>query len=123
MNNNMKRGYWMVKFLLMGLVALGLIGLITQALWNWLVPDLFGGPVVTFWQTLGLLLLSKIIFWTFGRGGGHWRHRTGPWAGYWSQKWQQMSPEERERLRTKMKEKWCSPREQQAPAQGGTANG
>ena len=32
-----------------------------QALWNWLIPELFSGPALTFWQTAGLFLLSKIL--------------------------------------------------------------
>jgi membrane-bound ClpP family serine protease len=32
-----------------------------QALWNWLIPELFNGPVLTYWQTAGLFLLSKIL--------------------------------------------------------------
>lgn len=39
-------------------------------LWNWLMPELFGLPVITFWQALGLCLLSKIFFGGFGGGGG-----------------------------------------------------
>lgn len=106
----MKRGLKFLMFGVMGLAALGLFGLVTQWLWNWLVPELFHGPIVTFWQALGLLALSKIFFWSFGKGGGgHWRHRGGPWGQYWSHKWQNMSPEDRERFKQKMKDKWCSP--------------
>lgn len=31
-------------------------------LWNWLMPAIFGLTVITFWQALGLLALSKILF-------------------------------------------------------------
>jgi hypothetical protein len=30
-------------------------------LWNALIPTLFHGPVLSFWQTAGLFLLSKIL--------------------------------------------------------------
>ena len=43
-------------------------------LWNWLIPELFNGPVLTYWQTLGLLVLSKILF--SGLGGGRSSHRS-----------------------------------------------
>ncbi len=110
----MRRGMWIVKFMVFGLLALILIGLVTQTLWNWLVPALFAGPVITFWQALGLLLLSKILFWSFGKGGGHWRHKG--WGYYWSEKWKNMSPEDRERFKQKMKDKWCYS-EQDSPRQ------
>ena len=32
-----------------------------MTLWNWLVPELFNGPVLNYWQTLGLFILSKIL--------------------------------------------------------------
>jgi len=31
-------------------------------LWNWLIPDLFNGPTMTFWQAVGMNLLISIIF-------------------------------------------------------------
>lgn len=31
-------------------------------LWNWLVPELFGLPVLTFWQAVGLLGLCWLLF-------------------------------------------------------------
>src|SRR2546429_1443972 len=49
-----------------------------MSLWNWLVPSLFHGPAVRYWQAVGLLLLSRILFGGVrGRGGwrGHWRQR------------------------------------------------
>jgi hypothetical protein len=51
-----------VLFILLG-------GLVVQWLWNWLLPDIFGLPQITFWQALGLLALCRILFGGFGRGG------------------------------------------------------
>lgn len=45
-------------------------GFILMWLWNWLMPDLFGLPIITFWQGMGLCLLAKIFFGGFGGGGG-----------------------------------------------------
>jgi hypothetical protein len=42
-----------------------LFGLVVKALWNWLMPGLFGLGVITFWQAFGIVLLAKILF------GGH----------------------------------------------------
>ena len=99
----MKRGYWIAKMIVFGLLMVGLLGLITMSLWNWLVPDLFHGPVINFGQTLGLLLLSKIFLWSFGKKG-HYGHQ-GPWRQYWKDKWSSMTPEDKERIKQKMKEK------------------
>jgi hypothetical protein len=70
-----------------------LFGELVMHLWNWLLPPLFGFRMITFWQTLGILLLSRILFgsWT-GGGGGYRRSRR-------RERWEKMNPEERERLR------------------------
>lgn len=101
---------WIAKFFLMGVVALAAIGAVTMLLWNWLVPTLFQGPIITFWQALGLLALTKILFWSFGKGSYN-RHR--PWGYRWKQKWENMTPQEREQYKARMKEKWCSWEEKQ----------
>jgi len=40
-----------------------------MALWNWLIPELFNGPALTYWQTAGLFLLSKILLTGIAPGG------------------------------------------------------
>lgn len=32
-----------------------------QLLWNWLVPEIFGGPVISYWQAFGLQLLFSLF--------------------------------------------------------------
>ena len=47
------------------LIAVGLALLIggpLWLLWNWLIPTIFGLPHITFWQAVGLNLLSSILF-------------------------------------------------------------
>jgi hypothetical protein len=41
--------------------VLGLVGIAVMTLWNWLIPALFGGPVLRFWQAIGLLALTRIL--------------------------------------------------------------
>ena len=31
-------------------------------LWNWLIPDIFNGPEVTYWQMVGLHFLCVLMF-------------------------------------------------------------
>ena len=105
----MNRG---VKFLVcvaLVVIVVVLVGYITMSLWNWLVPVLFNGPHVTFSQALGLLILSKLLFWGFG--GKRNCADGGPdmqWKKKFSNKFSSMSVEERELLKQKMKDKWCS---------------
>ncbi|HKR66036.1 MAG TPA: hypothetical protein VJZ00_20050 [Thermoanaerobaculia bacterium] len=71
-------------------VALG--GAIVRALWNWLLPPLFGFHLITFWQAVGILALSRILFGRFG-------FNAGPRRGGMRRRWERMTPEERERFR------------------------
>jgi len=89
-----KRFIRALKFLPIAVLFIALFGLIVMSLWNWLMPALFGWKVVTFWQAIGLVILSKILFGGFRGGptGMHWRHRM-------MERWDKMTPEERERFR------------------------
>jgi hypothetical protein len=42
-----------------------LVGLVVKALWNALMPGIFGLPEVGYWQAVGLLVLGHLLF-----GGG-----------------------------------------------------
>lgn len=101
----MKRGWWILKFAVIVVVFAFGLTFITMYLWNWLVPELFSGPMISFWQAAGLLILTKIITWGFGRRRGN--HHWGYSQFQWRDKWKGMSDEEREKFRQKMMEK-CS---------------
>ncbi len=74
--------------------VIGVAGVVVMSLWNWLIPALFGGPTLHFWQAIGLLVLTRILVGRIGRGPGHWG-----WRGRMRQDWHRMTPEEREKLR------------------------
>jgi hypothetical protein len=77
-------------------------GTLVQQLWNWLLPPLFGWRQLTFWQALGLLALCRILFGGFGRHGCHrsnFRRRM-------EERWERMTPEERERFRHGVRGRW-----------------
>ena len=68
-----------LKFVLFVAVAIAVFSLVVMGLWNWLMPTLFGLPAISFWQALGLLVLSKILFGrSRGFGRRYWRHRMKP---------------------------------------------
>jgi hypothetical protein len=50
-----------------GVGLLFLFGFIVMSLWNWLMPKIFGLPVLGYWEAWGVLILSCILF---GRLGG-----------------------------------------------------
>jgi membrane protein required for beta-lactamase induction len=49
-------------FLGMIAIVIVLLGYPLMLLWNWLMPVIFGLPEITFWQAIGLNLLSTVLF-------------------------------------------------------------
>jgi hypothetical protein len=88
-----------IRIALFVVIAAIAFGFIVKFLWNTLVPPIFGWHTITFWQGLGLLLLSKILFGGFHRHGGG-RNR---WKQRMKDRWEQMTPEEREKFRSGMR--------------------
>jgi hypothetical protein len=76
-------------------------GEVVLHLWNWLLPALFGWPQITFWQAIGLLALCRILF-GGGGFGGRGLHRSG-FRRRMADRWEQMTPEEREKFRQGMR--------------------
>jgi hypothetical protein len=57
---------------------LALCGAVTMWLWNALMPAIFKLPEIGFWQAVGLLILSQIIFKSghaSQSGRSHWKRR------------------------------------------------
>jgi len=85
-----------IKVLILAPIVIFICGEIVLHLWNWLLPALFHFPAITFWQALGLMVLSWILF--GGMRGTRSGYR-GPWRWRMSERWEQMNPEEREKFR------------------------
>ena len=91
-----RRWLFIVPAALLGFALFTFIGgEVVRRLWNWLLPPLFGWPSLTFWQALGMLVLCRILFGGLGlhsSGRSNFRRRI-------AQRWEAMTPEERERFR------------------------
>ncbi|HKF58025.1 MAG TPA: hypothetical protein VKJ45_21385 [Blastocatellia bacterium] len=84
-----------VKIIVFGTIAIVVFGFVVMSLWNWLMPALFRLPVISFWQALGLVILSKILF-----GGLHSHQNKGRHRGCrMRDRWEHMTPEERQKFR------------------------
>jgi hypothetical protein len=98
---------WMLKGLKIAafaVVLVAVLGFVVMSLWNSLMPTLFGWHVITFWQAVGILLLSKILFGGFRGGPGrHMRFRR-----HMMERWEHMTPEERAKFREGMRGR-CGP--------------
>jgi hypothetical protein len=97
------RRFWILGAILIpvGIAALAFVlGIVIMSLWNGILPGLFGWHTITFWQALGLLVLSRILF-----GGfkcchkGHIHDRMHHFH---------LNPEEREKMRAEWKSRCCT---------------
>jgi Ca2+/H+ antiporter, TMEM165/GDT1 family len=88
------------------LVTLGLaaFGFVAMHLWNFLMPAIFGLRIITFWQAVGLMVLGRLLF-------GGFRPRPGgmPWRRKMMERWEQMTPEQREKFREGMRHRCGQP--------------
>jgi hypothetical protein len=99
--------FHVLKFMALGAIFLTALGFGVRELWNCLIPDLFHGPVVSFWQALGLCLLGKLIFGWHGGGPAKWSRSKQEWRQKMQQRMEHMTPEEREKMRERLKR--CMP--------------
>jgi hypothetical protein len=107
-------GLWQVlRVAVIAAAAAAVLSFAVMSLWNALMPEIFAVKAISFWQALGLLALSKLLFGGFRgfpAGGPRWRRRM------WD-RWEQMTPEEREKFKQGMRRR-CGPRgPQEAEAQ------
>lgn len=90
------------------LLFAALFTFIVMSLWNAILPAVLGVKTITFWQALGILILSKILFGGFGggKGGGPWKAKArARWRDHMMSKWENMSPEDREKFKSSWEER------------------
>ena len=105
-----------LKIGLMATAGIAAVTWVVMQLWNCLLPDLFiGVSRIGYWQALGVLALSRILFGGL-RGGchGHWRERRAHWKS--------LTPEERQQLKGRFGSRWShcgSSSKSEVPADNG----
>jgi hypothetical protein len=99
-----RKFFFFIPFVIAGILLLA--GWVVMLLWNAILPAVVTGvSALTYWQAVGLLLLSRLLFGGFRGGGGQRRFgRPSPWRS----KWMNMSEEERVRFKAEWKER-CRP--------------
>jgi hypothetical protein len=102
----MKRRFWFGKAVMI-LVCITafvmLFSFIVMNLWNAILPDVLGVKMITFWQALGILVLSKILF--SGFGGFHRKREQfkNRFRQRMMDKLATMTPEEKEKFKNEWK--------------------
>ncbi|RZA17139.1 MAG: hypothetical protein EOP10_23295 [Proteobacteria bacterium] len=96
-HNHFKRKMW--KFPIIVAVVVLFKTTLFFYLWNYLIPDLFHGPELSFLQAMGLLILGKLFV------GGGLQKLGGRGAGerFGRSPWKSLSPEDKERLAETMR--------------------
>lgn len=97
MGYSWKKRRWLFFILFPGVWLL--LSAAVMWLWNYVLVPVAPVKPLNYWQALGILVLSRILF-----GGFRWRPRPqhGP-SNPWREKWQGLSPEEKQRLKTEWK--------------------
>jgi hypothetical protein len=96
MTKKMKKGKFIIGGIFLGTIAITAFTFATMLLWNWLMPAIFALGTITFWQALGLLALSKILFSGFGHAHRvHDSRRKKYWNSKFEEKWQNMPRDKR----------------------------
>jgi hypothetical protein len=93
-----KRKFLFLIFIPVMLLA---VAAIVQYLWNAILPDIVHAGSISYWQSLGLLVLSRILFGGFG-GRGHKPHFSHS-SPAMREKWMNMNDEEKRKFREEWK--------------------
>ncbi|MFT4522965.1 MAG: hypothetical protein ACI8ZN_001917 [Bacteroidia bacterium] len=96
-----RRAPFMIPLVIAGMA---LLVYVVMRLWNGILPEVIGVGTITYWQTLGILILSKILF--GGSKFGSSKHSSkGPGM---ARKFSGMSIEDKAAFKQEMKARWCS---------------
>jgi fatty acid desaturase len=101
---------WMIfaPFVFAGAVLL--FGWIVMLLWNAILVPVLQVGVLSFWQGVGLLVLTRILF---GGLGDHDSKKRDGLNSKFKQKWMNMSDEERSKFREEWKKRCGSNRDEE----------
>jgi len=111
-NENRGKKFWIKRAIFIPIAVVAgvfIFGSLVMLLWNNLLPALFGISTITFWQALGILVLSKILFGGFRGGHGHFRKEHEMHS-----RWMHLSPEEREKMKAEWRNRCGSPDNREA---------
>jgi hypothetical protein len=136
MNPYVRRKPWLIPIFIVGFITLASFAV--MLLWNNIVPQILPSVrPLEYWQATGLLILCRILFGGFHKGGHHHRHGgpwnaesggpgmeqqdRGPWNGGppWGRNWRNMTEEDKVKFREEWRKRrfggWCAPGEESAP--------
>lgn len=103
MKNKHKKS-WILLLLCPPLIFFA-VALIVMWLWNCILPEILGVKIINYYQAMGILLLSKILFGGFNGKFGQGMHDMK--ERHMQNRMEGMTPEEKEKFKEVWKQK-CS---------------
>jgi len=104
-----QKSYSLIKYFITMWLMFLVISAIVMFLWNWLLPEIFGIKKISYLESAGLLLLSKILFGGFNKE--HFKKKfleKQEEAQFVSTKKQtHLTEEQKSMLKNKFYSKWC----------------
>jgi len=104
-SNDMRnsRKFWLAKVFVGIVSVLAIVSFVVMLLWNNIVVSLFGLKMISYLQSLGLLVLARLLTGNFGPRGfggpGAMMHR----KGFMQERWKNMTEEEKNQWKERMK--------------------
>jgi len=102
------RFYFRFPLMVIGLFA---VSGIVMYLWNAIVPSICSSlTALSYWQAMGLFVLSRILFGGFhcrGHHHDHHGHRHAQFVGKFKEKLMEMNEEERQQFKNQWKQRCC----------------
>ncbi len=85
------------------MLALG--GIVVMLLWNAILPELLSLKLITYWQSVGLIILVRILTGGFRPSGRFGNSRFGGPPAHLREKWKNMTDEEKQAFRAQWKKR------------------
>ena len=89
-------------FIMLAALFVFVAGNVVMYLWNAILPDVINAKPITFWQSIGIFILARLLFGGFKMGKhSHPKHKQR------KDKWTNMNEEERDEFKSNWKE-YCN---------------
>lgn len=100
-----KRRFFFFPLLIIGLFA---VSAVVMQLWNSILPGISTFKTITYWQAMGLFILSKILFGGFRFGRSYHQHAQRHFGkAAFNQKFMEMTDEEKQQFKNQWKQRCC----------------
>jgi hypothetical protein len=94
-----------IPFLIIGFLG---ISAVVMLLWNWILPSISSLQPLTYWQSMGIFALSRILFGGFHFGNHHRMHKHHFGHPELKDKLMEMDDDEKRQFKEHWKSRFCN---------------